>query len=87
MKRKAMVLAAVLGAVVMLAGAGAARAAGGDRDDNCYRKVHEEERELDRAIERHGYYSRQADHERRDLERARERCRFIREHDRDERYR
>jgi len=93
MKRNSMLLAIVLGALVMFGGAGTARAMGNDRDDSCYRKVREEERELDRAIERHGFYSRQADHERRDLERAREKCRFTRDrddrdhHDRDDRYR
>jgi hypothetical protein len=85
MKRNSMVLAIVLGALVMFGGAGATQAAGRDRDDACYRKVHEEERELNRAIERHGFYSRQANHERRDLEKARDRCGVQR--DRDDRYR
>jgi len=85
MKRNSMVLAIVLGALVMFGGAGAAQAAGRDRDDACYRKVREEERELNRAIERHGFYSRQANHERRDLDKARDKCRFERE--RDNRYR
>ena len=85
MKRNSAVLAIVLGALVMFGGVGTTQAANPDRDDACYRKVREEERELNRAIERHGFYSRQADHERRDLERAREKCRFTR--DRDDRYR
>jgi len=58
----------------MVGGAGAAQASGRDRDDACYRKIHNEERELDRAINRHGYYSRQADHERRELDKLRDRC-------------
>lgn len=83
MKRNSMVLAIVLGALVMLAGAENVSADGRDRDDACYRRVREEERELNRAIERHGYYSQQADHERRDLERAREKCRITSERGRD----
>jgi hypothetical protein len=81
LNRKTMKLAIVLGALVMLGGAGTANA--DRRDDACYRNVQQQERELNRAIERHGFYSRQADHERRDVERAREKCRIIREHERD----
>jgi hypothetical protein len=89
MKRNLKMFAILLGALVMFGGAGSAQAMGNDRDDACYRKVRDEERELNRAIERHGYNSRQADHERRDLEKAREKCRETREHDRyrDNRYR
>ena len=88
MKRNSMMFAILLGALVMFGGAGSARAMGTDRDDACYRKVREEERELNRAIERHGYNSRQADHERRDLEKAREKCQIIHDRDRDrDRYR
>jgi hypothetical protein len=92
MKRNSKVLAIVLGALVMFGGAGATQAASPDRDDACYRKVHEEERELNRAIDRYGFRSRQANHERRDLEKARDRCRVQRDrddryrHDRDDRY-
>jgi hypothetical protein len=86
MKRNPMMFAILLGALVMFGGAGSARAMGNDRDDACYRKVREEERELNRAIERHGYNSRQADHERRDLEKAREKCQIMHDRDRD-RYR
>lgn len=85
MKRNSMMLAVVLGALVMFGGAGIARAAAPDRDDSCYRKVREEERELNRAIDRYGFYSRQANHERRDLDKARDKCRIQR--DRDDRYR
>ena len=89
MKRNLKMFAILLGALVMFGGAGSASAMGGDRDDACYRKVREEERELNRAIERHGLYSRQANHERRDLEKAREKCGEFRDHDRyrDDRYR
>lgn len=84
MKGNSIVLAIVLGALVMFGGAGATQAASRDRDDACYRKVREEERELNRAIERHGFNSRQANHERRDLEKARDKCHIQR--DRDDRY-
>jgi len=86
MKRNLKIFTILLGALVMFGGAGSARAIGNDREDACYRKVHEEERELNRAIERHGMYSRQADHERRDLEKAREKCEVMHDRDRD-RYR
>jgi hypothetical protein len=86
MKHNTIMLAIVLGALVMFGGAGTAKADGRDREDACYRNVQQEERELSRAIERHGFYSRQADHERRDVERAREKCRILHERDRD-RYR
>jgi hypothetical protein len=85
MKRNLKMFAVLLGALVMFGGAGSASAIGGDRDDACYRKVREEERELNRAIERHGVYSRQADHERREFDKARDKCRVTR--DRDDRYR
>jgi hypothetical protein len=81
MKRNSITLAIVLGALVMFGGAGTAKADG--REDACYRNVQQQERELNRAIERHGLYSRQADHERRDVERAREKCRIIHDHERD----
>ena len=42
--------------------------------DRCQRRIVHEERELHRAIERHGRNSSQANHERRELRRARERC-------------
>lgn len=64
-------MAAMLGALVMLGGAGAARA---ESRESCYRKIEKEQRDLNRAIDRHGRYSRQADHERRELERLRDRC-------------
>lgn len=82
MRVKTRAVATLLGALVMFGGAGAAQAQnryrGEDRyrDDACYRKIRNEERELSRAIDRHGYYSRQADHERRELEKLREKCRY-----------
>jgi hypothetical protein len=76
MKIKSITLAAVLGALVMVGSAGVAQASGPDpyRDDACARKIYNEERALDRAIERHGNNSRQADHARWDLQKTREVC-------------
>src|SRR5256885_16856787 len=42
--------------------------------DNCQRKLAHADHELDRAIEKHGYNSRQADHKRHELREAREWC-------------
>src|SRR5262245_49121402 len=42
--------------------------------DDCQRKLAHAIHELDRAIEKHGYYSRQADHRRHELHEAREWC-------------
>jgi hypothetical protein len=61
----------ILGAVLALGTAGAASA-----DNWCAHHVAHEEHQLDKAIERHGVYSRQAEHERRELARLREECRF-----------
>jgi hypothetical protein len=79
-------MAAVLGALVMFGGAGAAHA---ESRESCYRKVRSEQRDLDRAIQRHGYRSRQAEKERRELARAQDRCdrQFGRYRDRDRDYR
>jgi len=37
-------------------------------------RINHQQRELDRAIARHGYYRSQADHERRELDRLRYHC-------------
>jgi hypothetical protein len=76
MTRKIKLFAVMLGALVMFGGAGVAQAADHDRDrdDACYRKIRKEERDLDRAINRHGYYSRQANDERRELARLQREC-------------
>ena len=58
--------------------AGASQAQAADRDD-CYRRVARAEHRLDEAIEHHGYYSRQADHQRHELREARERCGYYRD--------
>jgi hypothetical protein len=74
MKFKSTLLAAFLGALVMFGSAGIAQASGADRYDACARRIFNEQRALDRAIEHHGLYSRQAEHARLDLEKARAAC-------------
>ena len=77
----ARVLGIALGALFALGGATAARA---DNWRGCEKKIEHEQRDLDRAIARHGYYSRQANRERRELDRAYDRCgRRDRDRDRD----
>jgi len=73
MLSKVMLAGIALGAFMILGGAGTARA--NDRR-NCGEKIAYEQHELDRAIARHGYYSRQADHERRELDRLYAKCRY-----------
>ena len=81
---KARVLGIALGAFFVLGGATAARA----HDwRSCEKKIEHEQRDLNRAIARHGYYSRQANKERRELDRLYDRCGRRdrdRDHDRDE---
>lgn len=68
--KKATVLTVLTGGIVVLGGfATTARA-----DDDCYRKIDKQEYKLQRDIDRHGFYSRQADRDRRDLAELRERC-------------
>jgi hypothetical protein len=45
-----------------------------DDRDICYRNVHNWEQKLDRDIDRHGFKSRQANHDRHELGEARESC-------------
>ena len=62
-------------ALLMVCGtAGVARAS--DRYRDCQKRIDHEQRELDRAVARHGERSRQADHERRELDRLYDECRF-----------
>ena len=68
---KAALTAALLGGFLLFAGAGGAQAH--DRED-CRRRVQRAEWKLEIVIERHGYYSRQADHWRHELREERERC-------------
>jgi hypothetical protein len=45
-----------------------------ENPDKCKERVEQKERDLHRAIDRHGRHSKQADHERRELHAQRERC-------------
>ncbi len=71
MSWKRSLLKALLGSAVVL-GAMAVSSAPA-RADSCS-KVGEERRELNRAVARHGYWSPQAEHERRDLRNAEAGC-------------
>jgi hypothetical protein len=57
--------------MLLLAGATTARA---DNFDSCRRNVDKWEDRLERDISRHGYYSRQANHDRHELGEARGSC-------------
>jgi len=72
MLNKARILGLALGAFILLGAAGTASAA--DWYHDCDRRVAHEQHELDRAIAHHGYYSRQADHERHELWRIESEC-------------
>jgi hypothetical protein len=80
MLRRAMWAGIALGAFLILGGASTARA---DDWRSCGEKIAHEQHELDRAIARHGFYSRQADHERRELDRLYAKCRYRWDRDRD----
>ena len=69
---RAKILGIGLGVILALGAAGTSRAANWRRD--CDRKIDHEQRELDRAVERHGRWSHQAEHERRELDRLYEKC-------------
>jgi len=71
---KARILGLALGVFVLLGAAGTATA--GDWYHDCQRQIAHEHHELDRAIARHGYHSRQADHERHELWRLESECRY-----------
>jgi hypothetical protein len=68
---KAGLATAALSGLLFFAGAPGAQAA--DRDD-CGRRIAKTEHRLHEAIEDHGYYSRQAKHQRHELREARQRC-------------
>jgi hypothetical protein len=65
-KAKLLGLALGLAATISIPSAAQAR--------DCRDRIHHEEHELDRAIAKHGYYSRQAEHERQELARLRALC-------------
>ena len=59
-----------------------------DREERCRRDVHKAEERLERAIQKHGEHSRQAEDRRHQLEELRERCHMRgedRDHDHDRR--
>jgi outer membrane murein-binding lipoprotein Lpp len=62
---------ALVGGFLLLGGATAARA---DDYDSCRRNVDKWEDRLERDIDRHGAFSRQANHDRHELGEARESC-------------
>jgi hypothetical protein len=68
--RKVLLTAAALGALVV---AGAPRAQAKD-GQQCRYRISQAEWRLQEAIEHHGYYSRQAHHERYELQQQREQC-------------
>jgi hypothetical protein len=70
--KKSVLLGVALSGWVLLGTAGTARA--DDWRERCDERISHEQRELDRAIARHGYYSSQADHERRELNRLCYQC-------------
>jgi len=64
-------LGAVLSASLLV---GTAIPANADQDDRCRRDVHKAEQNLEKAIQKHGEHSRQAEDRRHQLEELRERC-------------
>jgi hypothetical protein len=68
---KKMFYGIALGGLMLLGTGGAAQAANGPI---CERRIAHERFELNRAIARHGFYSGQANFERRELARARYEC-------------
>ncbi|HTR47131.1 MAG TPA: hypothetical protein VMM16_07105 [Verrucomicrobiae bacterium] len=62
--------AIILGALLVFGTAGTASA-----DDWCAKHIRHQQHELNEAIKHHGYYSRQADRERRELDRVLDQCR------------
>ena len=72
MSRKISLIVLMLGALVMFGGAGVAQAS--NSYDACLRRIDKEERVLDRDVARHGYYSRQAENDRRELARLQWEC-------------
>ena len=78
---KTALLAAVLGAFLLVGGVAPTLA--GDRDNGCRERIEKAEAKLRREIDRHGEHSRQAEKRRNELERVSERCGGDRDHDHD----
>ncbi len=85
---KATLLSAALGTAALLGGVMLSSGTAQARDRDCGAKIRAEERELDRNIRRHGFFSRQANRDRRELNALRARCGNRRwDGDRDDRWR
>ncbi len=69
--RKTLAATAVLCGLLLFAGAPGAAAHGSEK---CRRRIARAEWKLERAIARHGYFSRQAERRRYELRETRERC-------------
>ena len=82
MIRRTMIVAVVLGGLLL----GGAAPLHADRYPWCEHRIHQAERDLRRAIRRHGEASPQAEARRHRLEELRERCRERREERREERH-
>jgi len=78
---KSALAASLAGGLLLFGGAATVRAAD---FDSCHRNVEKWESRLDRDIDRHGFDSRQANHDRHELREAREKCeRYYRDYWRD----
>ncbi len=83
---QASLLTTALGGIFLIGGPSVAQAR--DSDRQCHDRIRNEELKLRRDIDRHGFNSRQARHDRAKLEDLRERCRRERgRFDRDDRWR
>ena len=70
---KGRILTYALGIFFLMGSVGIAQA--DNWDHKCYERINHEQRELDKAVARHGFYSRQAEHERHELNRLEAGCR------------
>jgi len=71
MLSKTVLASALAGGFLLLSGPTIVQA---DDYDSCHRNVEKWESRLDRDIDRHGIYSRQANHDREELAEARQSC-------------
>lgn len=74
MRGKGLLLATVAGIAFTLAGAQPARADHRDRQQECWRNIQKQEHKLEKEIRKHGWYSRQARHQREKIARLRHEC-------------
>lgn len=71
MFRKSVIVPAILGGFLLVGVAVPSQA----RDNGCEARVHQAERNLEKAVKKHGERSHQAEQQRRKLEQEREQCR------------